>query len=118
MSHAEILGIEAALNASNADVKKMSFSDSVHGTVTSYNATANRNPHVEMTKLSDIEIYTALKKMNVLPNLTDHQILRYTLIRRNLAERSHCFKTFLKVTNKCGHLRIEHMSSKVLFETK
>ena len=118
VSHAEILGLGAVLNASNSNVKKMSFSDSVHGTVSSYNVMASRNPHVDMTNLPDSAIATALKKMNVLPNLSDRQILRYTLVGRNLAERPEWFKIFLEVTNQCGQLGIEHMSSKVLFETK
>ena len=76
VSHAEILGLEAVLNACNSNIKKMSFSDSVHGTVSSYNVMASRNPYLDMTNLPDSAIATALKKMNVLPNLSDRQILR------------------------------------------
>lgn len=118
VSPAEILGIGAVLNASNSNVKRMSFSDSVHGTVSSYNVTASRNLHMDMKAVPDRAIATALKKMNVLPNLSDRQILRYAMIGRNLAERTHCFKTFLEVSETCPQLGIEHMSSKVLFQNK
>ena len=118
MSHAEILRLGAVLNASNSNVKNMSFSDSVHGTVSSYNVMASRNPHIDMDNLPDSSIATALKKMNVLPNLSDRQILRYTLVSRNLAERPQWFKIFLEVRSQCVQLDIEPMSRKVLFETK